>query len=113
MLKFITNVGDFTITLDHEKAPITAENFLQYAKDGYFEGTLFHRIIPGFMVQGGGLEPGMVDKGKGHRTPIQNEADNGLKNLRGTVAMARTMDPHSATSQFFLNLVYIYFLFIK
>ena len=105
MLKFHTNVGEFTITLDHEKAPETAANFLQYAKDGYFEGTLFHRIIPGFMAQGGGLEPGMVDKHKGHREPIQNEADNGLKNVRGSVAMARTMDPHSATSQFFINLV--------
>lgn len=98
-------MGDFTIQLNHEKAPATAENFLQYAKDGYFNGTLFHRIIPGFMVQGGGLEPGMVDKHKGHREPIQNEADNGLKNVRGSVAMARTMDPHSATSQFFINLV--------
>lgn len=105
MLKFHTTMGDFTIALNHEKAPITAENFLQYVKDGYFNGTLFHRIIPGFMVQGGGLEPGMVDKHKGHREPIQNEADNGLKNVRGSVAMARTMDPHSATSQFFINLV--------
>ncbi|PWD83375.1 peptidylprolyl isomerase [Ignatzschineria cameli] len=105
MLKFHTTMGDFTIALNHEKAPVTAENFLQYAKDGYFNGTLFHRIIPGFMVQGGGLEPGMVDKHKGHREPIQNEADNGLKNVRGSVAMARTMDPHSATSQFFINLV--------
>ena len=105
MLKFHTTMGDFTIKLNHEKAPITAENFLQYAKDGYFNGTLFHRIIPGFMVQGGGLEPGMEDKGKGHRNPIQNEADNGLKNVRGSVAMARTTDPHSATSQFFINLV--------
>ncbi|GGZ87773.1 peptidyl-prolyl cis-trans isomerase [Ignatzschineria indica] len=105
MLKFHTTMGDFTIQLNHEKAPATAENFLQYAKDGYFNGTLFHRIIPGFMVQGGGLEPGMVDKHKGHREPIQNEADNGLKNVRGSVAMARTMDPHSATSQFFINLV--------
>lgn len=105
MLKFHTNVGEFTITLDHEKAPETAANFLQYAKDGYFEGTLFHRIIPGFMAQGGGLEPGMVDKREGHRAPIKNEADNGLKNVRGSVAMARTMDPHSATSQFFVNLV--------
>lgn len=105
MLKFITNVGDFTITLDHEKAPITAENFLQYAKDGYFEGTLFHRIIPGFMVQGGGLLPGMENKMDGQRAPIQNEANNGLKNVRGSLAMARTMDPHSATNQFFINTV--------
>ena len=105
MLKFHTNVGDFTVTLDHENAPETAKNFLQYAKDGYFEGTLFHRIIPGFMVQGGGLVPGMEDKREGHRAPIQNEANNGLKNVRGSLAMARTMDPHSATSQFFVNLV--------
>lgn len=105
MLKFHTSLGEFTVTLDHEKAPETAANFLQYAKDGYFEGTLFHRIIPGFMAQGGGLEPGMVDKQDGHRAPIQNEADNGLKNVRGSLAMARTMDPHSATSQFFINYV--------
>lgn len=105
MLKFHTTMGEFVITLDHEKAPITAANFVQYAKEGYFEGTLFHRIIPGFMVQGGGLEPGMHNKTKGHHEPIQNEADNGLKNVRGSVAMARTIDPHSATSQFFVNLV--------
>ncbi len=105
MIKFHTNVGSFTITLDHENAPKTAANFLQYAKEGYYEGTLFHRIIPGFMVQGGGLVEGMVDKREGQRAPIENEANNGLKNDKGTVAMARTMEPHSATTQFFVNLV--------
>ncbi|MBS7829021.1 peptidyl-prolyl cis-trans isomerase [Wohlfahrtiimonas chitiniclastica] len=105
MIKFHTNQGSFTVELDHENAPVTAENFLQYAKDGFFEGTLFHRVIPGFMVQGGGLEPGMIDKRDGQRAPIQNEANNGLKNVRGSLAMARTMDPHSATNQFFINTV--------
>lgn len=103
MIKFTTNLGSFTITLDHEKAPITAANFKQYATDGYFVGTLFHRIIPGFMAQGGGILPGMGNKTDGQRAPIQNEANNGLKNNIGTVAMARTNDPHSATSQFFVN----------
>ncbi len=104
-VKFYTTAGEFTIELDHENAPITAENFLKYCESGYFVGTLFHRIIPGFMVQGGGLEEGMVDKREGQFAPIQNEANNGLANKRGSVAMARTMDPHSATSQFFVNLV--------
>ncbi len=102
---FHTSVGAFTIELDHEAAPKTAANFLEYCKEGYYEGTLFHRIIPGFMVQGGGLLPGMVDKHEGQRAPIENEANNGLQNEVGTVAMARTMDPHSATTQFFVNLV--------
>ncbi|GBU10323.1 peptidyl-prolyl cis-trans isomerase B [Gammaproteobacteria bacterium] len=103
MIKFTTNLGSFTIKLDHEKAPLTAANFLQYAQDNFFAGTLFHRIIPGFMAQGGGILPGMGDKKDGQRAPIKNEANNGLKNNIGTVAMARTGDPHSATGQFFVN----------
>lgn len=105
MIKFHTNKGTFAIELDHENAPNTAANFLEYAKDGFFEGTLFHRVIPGFMVQGGGLLPGMDNKTEGQRAPIKNEANNGLKNVRGSLAMARTMDPHSATNQFFINTV--------
>lgn len=105
MIKFHTNKGTFGIELNHDKAPETAANFLQYAKDGFFEGTLFHRVIPGFMVQGGGLLPGMENKTEGQRAAIKNEANNGLKNVRGSLAMARTMDPHSATNQFFVNTV--------
>ncbi len=105
MIKFHTNKGTFTIELDHKNAPKTAENFLNYCKNGFYEGTLFHRVIPGFMVQGGGLLPGMENKTDGQKAPIQNEANNGLKNVRGSLAMARTMDPHSATSQFFVNTV--------
>lgn len=97
-----TTMGDITVELDAEKAPIGTENFVHYVMDGFYKGTLFHRIIPNFMVQGGGLLPGMEDKDGGD--PIENEADNGLKNTRGTLAYARTMDPHSATSQFFINL---------
>ncbi|WP_373017755.1 peptidylprolyl isomerase [Thiomicrorhabdus sp.] len=97
-----TTMGDITVELDAEKAPIGTENFIHYVMDGFFNGTLFHRIIPNFMVQGGGLLPGMEDKPSGE--PIENEADNGLKNERGTIAYARTMDPHSATTQFFINL---------
>ncbi|MBO1924335.1 peptidylprolyl isomerase [Thiomicrorhabdus sp. 6S3-12] len=97
-----TTMGDITIQLDEEKAPIGAENFIHYVMEGFFNGTLFHRIIPNFMVQGGGMLPGMEDKPAGE--PIENEADNGLKNVRGSVAYARTMDPHSATTQFFINL---------
>lgn len=96
-----TNYGDITIELDFDKAPKTAENFVQYVKDGFYDGTIFHRIIDNFMIQGGGFEPGM--KQKETRAPIENEADNGLKNDTGTVAMARTMDPHSASAQFFIN----------
>lgn len=96
-----TNYGDITIELDFEKAPKTAENFVQYVKDGFYDGTIFHRVIDNFMIQGGGFEPGM--KQKPTRDPIENEADNGLKNDTGTIAMARTMDPHSATAQFFIN----------
>jgi peptidyl-prolyl cis-trans isomerase B (cyclophilin B) len=98
---FSTNHGDFTITLDAAKAPKTVENFLNYAKAGHYEGTIFHRVIDGFMVQGGGFTPGM--KQKPVNAPIDNEAANGLKNDKYTVAMARTNDPHSATAQFFVN----------
>src|ERR1700740_2884567 len=111
MIKLQTAFGVITIELDHKKAPKTAANFLQYAKDGFFEGTLFHRVIPGFMVQGGGLEPGM--KNKATREKIQNEANNGLKNLTGTLALARTGDPHSATAQFFINVADNAFLDFK
>lgn len=96
-----TNKGNFVITLEQEKAPKTVENFLTYVKEGFYDGTIFHRVIDGFMVQGGGFEPGMKQK-KTH-APIEIEADNGLKNNRYTVAMARTSDPHSATAQFFVN----------
>jgi cyclophilin family peptidyl-prolyl cis-trans isomerase len=103
MLEFKTSKGTFTVQLFDKQAPITVENFLQYADDGYFEGTTFHRVIPGFMVQGGGLDENMKAK-TGQRAPIKNEAENGLKNKRGTLAMARTNDVNSATSQFFVNL---------
>lgn len=98
-----TTLGDITVALDAERAPIGTENFIHYVMEGWYNGTLFHRIIPNFMVQGGGLLPGMEEKPSGD--PIENEADNGLKNERGTLAYARTMDPHSATTQFFINLV--------
>lgn len=101
MIKFETSLGSFTIELDDENAPISAANFREYAESGFFDGTIFHRVIPGFMVQGGGMEPGMNQKQ--NNAPIQNEADNGLKNLTGSLSMARTGDPHSATSQFFIN----------
>ena len=97
-----TSAGDIHLELDAENAPITVANFLQLAKDGYYNGTIFHRIIDGFMVQAGGLDENMAPKPTGTE-PIQNEANNGLKNDRGTLAMARTMDPHSATGQFFIN----------
>ena len=103
MIRFVTNYGNIDIELDFDKAPITAKNFQQYAEDGFYNGTIFHRVIPGFVIQGGGMEPGMKEKDT--REPIENEADNGLKNLRGTLSMARTSDPHSASSQFFINLV--------
>ncbi|EGJ9164657.1 peptidyl-prolyl cis-trans isomerase [Escherichia coli] len=96
-----TNHGDIVIQL-HDKAPETVANFLNYCRDGFYNGTIFHRVISGFMVQGGGYESGMKAKATGE--PIKNEANNGLKNKRGTVAMARTQAPHSATSQFFINL---------
>ena len=97
-----TSVGDIQLELNDEKAPITVENFKTIASSGYYEGTIFHRVINGFMIQGGGLTADMSDKSSG-TGPIQNEASNGLSNDRGTIAMARTMDPHSATSQFFIN----------
>jgi peptidyl-prolyl cis-trans isomerase B (cyclophilin B) len=96
-----TNKGNIVLELDTEKAPETVANFLEYAKSGFYDGTIFHRVIPGFMIQGGGFEPGMTQKTT--RDPIKNEADNGLKNDLGTIAMARTPDPHSATAQFFIN----------
>ena len=98
----INNYGVITLELDAEKAPKSVENFLRYVAQGHYDNTVFHRVIPGFMVQGGGMEPGM--KQKPCETPITNEADNGLKNLSYTVAMARTSDPHSATAQFFINI---------
>ncbi len=101
MVIFKTNFGDIKIELDFENAPKTAANFKQYVEEGFYDGTIFHRVIDGFMVQGGGFEPGM--KQKATREPIENEADNGLKNTVGTLAMARTMDPHSASAQFFIN----------
>lgn len=101
MIKLHTSLGVITLELDHERAPTTAANFAQYVKEGFYDGTLFHRVIPNFMIQGGGLLPEMCEK-RG-RAPIRNEADNGLKNQTGTIAMARTSDPHSASSQFFIN----------
>ncbi len=101
MIKLNTNFGTISIELDHEKAPITAANFKQYVRDGFYDGTIFHRVINGFMIQGGGMTSGMQEKPT--RESIQNEADNGLSNKVGTIAMARTMDPHSASAQFFIN----------
>ena len=97
-----TSAGDIHLELDADNAPITVANFLKLAEDGYYTGTIFHRIIEGFMVQGGGLDENMTPKPT-NTDPIQNEANNGLKNNRGSIAMARTMDPHSATGQFFIN----------
>ncbi len=96
-----TSHGNIVIELNDEKAPETVKNFLTYVNSGFFDGTIFHRVIPNFMVQGGGFTPDMVQKEV--EAPIQNEADNGLNNDRGTIAMARTNDPHSATAQFFIN----------
>ncbi|WP_019606103.1 peptidylprolyl isomerase [Teredinibacter turnerae] len=101
MITLHTTFGDITLELDFEKAPKTAANFKQYAEDGHYNGTIFHRVIDGFMVQGGGFSDDMSQKAT--RDPIENEADNGLKNDTGTIAMARTMDPHSASAQFFIN----------
>ena len=101
MIILHTNHGDITLELNHEKAPKTAANFEAYVKDGFYDGVIFHRVIDGFMVQGGGFEPGMLPKNT--KESIENEADNGLTNDTGTVAMARTMDPHSASAQFFIN----------
>ncbi len=97
-----TSHGNLTIELNEAKAPVSCENFLQYVDQGFYNGTIFHRVIDGFMIQGGGMDAQMQQKPTGDS--IKNEADNGLKNTRGTVAMARTMDPHSATAQFFINL---------
>ena len=101
MVRLHTNLGVITLELDTAKAPKTVENFLQYVKDGHFNNTVFHRVIDGFMIQGGGFEPGMRQKPT--RSPVKNEADNKLKNAAYTVAMARTSDPHSASAQFFIN----------
>jgi peptidyl-prolyl cis-trans isomerase B (cyclophilin B) len=97
----IRQLGVITLELDMDKAPVSSANFLEYVKKGHYDNTVFHRVIPGFMVQGGGFEPGMKEKRSG--TPIQNEAANGLKNVTYSIAMARTSDPHSATAQFFIN----------
>ena len=100
-VRLSTNFGDIVIQLDEEKAPVTVENFVTYVRDGHYDETIFHRVIPGFMVQGGGFKSGMQQIPT--RDPIKNEADNGLVNKVGTVAMARTPDPHSASAQFFIN----------
>ncbi len=101
MIKLNTNFGTITLELFADKAPETVNNFITYVKDGFYDGTIFHRVINGFMIQGGGMEPGMKEKQT--RDPIKNEADNGLSNEKGTIAMARTMEPHSASAQFFIN----------
>ena len=101
MVKLHTNHGVISVELDAAKAPATVENFLNYVKSGHFDNTIFHRVIDGFMIQGGGFEPGMKQKPTG--SPVKNEADNKLKNDKYTIAMARTSDPHSATAQFFIN----------
>jgi len=101
MVKLHTNYGVITLELFEDKAPETVENFKQYVREGHYDNTIFHRVIPNFMVQGGGFEPGM--KQKDTRSPVKNEANNGVSNSVGTVAMARTMDPHSASAQFFIN----------
>jgi peptidyl-prolyl cis-trans isomerase B (cyclophilin B) len=100
-VKLHTSLGDVVIKLDATKAPVTVQNFLTYVKEGHYDGTIFHRVIPGFMAQGGGFTADM--KQKSTHAPIKNEADNGLKNNRGTIAMARTPDPNSASAQFFIN----------
>ena len=102
VVTFETTMGPIVIELFEEDAPITTKNFLDYANSGFYDGTLFHRVIPGFVIQGGGLEPGMQDKSG--NPPIENEANNSQKNLKWSLSMARTNDPHSATSQFFINL---------
>lgn len=100
-VKLETNHGDIVIELNTEKAPVTAENFLGYVKEGFYDNVIFHRVIKNFMIQGGGMQPGMKEKNT--RAPIKNEANNGLKNDKYTIAMARTQDPHSASAQFFIN----------
>ena len=101
MIKLTTNHGEITLELDADKAPVTTKNFIAYVESGHYSNTVFHRVIDGFMIQGGGFEPGM--KQKATQAPIKNEANNGLKNDKYTIAMARTSDPHSASSQFFIN----------
>ncbi len=101
MVTLHTNFGPVTLTLFKDKAPATVENFLTYVKEGFYDNTIFHRVIDGFMIQGGGFAPGMDEKAT--RDPIKNEANNGVANTKGTIAMARTNDPHSATAQFFIN----------
>lgn len=101
MIILHTNFGDISLELDFEKAPLTAKNFEDYCKEGFYNGTIFHRVIEGFMIQGGGMESGLREKET--KAPIKNEANNRVSNLRGTIAMARTMDPHSASAQFFIN----------
>lgn len=108
MITLHTNHGDIEIELNFDKAPNTAKNFLDYCKSGFYEGTIFHRVIDGFMIQGGGMDANMSEKETG--APIENEADNGLPNVTGSLAMARTMDPHSATAQFFINVKDNHFL---
>jgi peptidyl-prolyl cis-trans isomerase B (cyclophilin B) len=100
-VRLSTNLGDILVALEPEKAPATTENFLTYVRDGFYDGTIFHRVIPGFVVQGGGLDRDL--RPRATRPPVTNEADNGLTNTRGTLSMARTSEPHSATSQFFIN----------
>ncbi|MDH2272778.1 peptidylprolyl isomerase [Moraxella porci] len=101
MVEFDTTYGNIVIELNAEKAPVTVANFIDYVESGHYDGLIFHRVIDGFMIQGGGMDSEMNEKRTG--TPIKNEADNGLKNTTGTIAMARTSDPHSATAQFFIN----------
>ncbi|WP_127477453.1 peptidylprolyl isomerase [Sulfurivermis fontis] len=108
MIKMHTSMGVITLELDAAKAPATVANFERYAREGFYDGTIFHRVIDGFMIQGGGLDSGMINKPT--HEPIKNEAANGLKNERGTIAMARTNDPHSATAQFFINVKDNHFL---
>lgn len=103
MITFKTTLGDIKIELNFDKAPVTAKNFQQYAEEGFYNGTIFHRVIKGFMAQGGGFASGLEEKNT--KESIKNEANNGLSNTRGTLAMARTQDPHSASAQFFINLV--------
>ncbi|MDQ7091022.1 MAG: peptidylprolyl isomerase [Methylococcales bacterium] len=100
-VKMVTSLGDIIIEVDNKNAPVSAANFLNYVKDGFYDGTIFHRVIPGFMAQGGGFDTNFNEKKS--KDPINNEANNGVKNTRGTLAMARTGDPHSASSQFFIN----------
>ena len=102
-VKFATSAGDIVVELDAAKAPKTVANFVEYVKAGHYDGTIFHRVIPNFMIQGGGMTPDMKEKAT--RAPIPLESGNGLDNVRGTLAMARTMDPNSATAQFFINVV--------